>query len=69
MPHPSAASFKVHPLYPAAPWNWGNVIPDFVLPASSVSRESIAWSDKPTGLGLVRSTHIEVGLPTAIYWA
>ena len=24
--------------------NWGNVIPDFVLPASSASRESIAWS-------------------------
>ncbi len=35
------------PLYPAAPWNWGDVTPDFVLPIASVSRESIAWSDKP----------------------
>ena len=48
IPHPNAASFKVRPLYPAAPWNWGDVIPDFVLPASAVSRESIAWSDKPS---------------------
>jgi hypothetical protein len=47
IPHPSNASFKVRPLYPAAPWNWGDVIPDFVLPSASVSRESIAWSDKP----------------------
>ena len=47
IPHPSIASFKVRPLYPAAPWNWGDVIPDFVLPSASVSRESIAWSDKP----------------------
>ena len=47
IPHPSNASFKVRPLYPAAPWNWGDVVPDFVLPTASVSRESIAWSDKP----------------------
>ncbi|MFZ4478872.1 MAG: hypothetical protein ACOYNZ_03145 [Rhodoferax sp.] len=48
IPHPNAASFKVRALYPAAPWNWGDVVPDFLLPAASVGRESIAWSDKPS---------------------
>ena len=47
IPHPSAMAFKVRPLYPAGPWHWGEVTPDFILPAAAVSRESIAWKDKP----------------------
>lgn len=47
IPHPSASSFQVRPLYPAAPWHWGEVTPDFILPSAAVSRESIAWKDKP----------------------
>jgi hypothetical protein len=47
IPHPSAMSFQVRPLYPLAPWHWGEITPDFVLPAAAMSRESIAWRDKP----------------------
>ena len=47
IPHPSAMSFQVRPLYPLAPWHWGEITPDFVLPAAAMNRESIAWKDKP----------------------
>lgn len=47
LPHPSALSLKVRHRYPVAPWEWGAVAPDFVLPADAVSRESLRWQDKP----------------------
>lgn len=47
IPHASSMSFQVRPLYPLAPWHWGEITPDFVLPAAAMSRESIAWRDKP----------------------
>jgi len=47
IPHPSAQSLKVRHRYPVAPWEWGAVTPDFVLPADVVSRESLRWQDKP----------------------
>ncbi len=47
LPHRTAMAFKVLPLYPLAPWQWDEVTPDFVLPSAVVSRESIAWKDKP----------------------
>lgn len=45
-PHRTANTLKVRHLYPTAPWNWGGVVPDFVLPADVVSRESMQWVDK-----------------------
>lgn len=47
IPHPSALSLKVRPRYPVAPWEWGTVTPDVVLPAEAVSRESLRWQEKP----------------------
>lgn len=47
IPHPSNQSFKVRHRYPVAPWEWGTVTPDFVLPVDAVSRESLRWVDKP----------------------
>lgn len=47
VPHPSNQSFRVRHRYPVAPWEWGTVTPDFVLPVDAVSRESLRWVDKP----------------------
>lgn len=46
LPHPSANSFTVKHLYPTAPWNWGSVSPDFVLPADVTVREGLEWVEK-----------------------
>jgi hypothetical protein len=47
LPHAEAKSFRVRPRYPVAPWAWGGVTPDFVLPSAVVTRESMAWMEKP----------------------
>lgn len=46
-PHKTANTLRVLPRYPAAPWEWGSVTPDFELPADVTTRESIQWVDKP----------------------
>lgn len=48
IPHPSAPTVRVRHRYPIAPWEWGAVTPDFVLPADVVARESLRWRDLPT---------------------
>ncbi len=47
IPHPSDQSIRVRHRYPAAPWDWGAVTPDFVLPVDAVARESLRWVEKP----------------------
>ncbi|GMV69639.1 MAG: hypothetical protein AMXMBFR76_20780 [Pseudomonadota bacterium] len=47
MPHPTAQSLRVRHRYPVAPWEWGSVTPDFVLPVDAVARESVRWMEKP----------------------
>ncbi|HOA94765.1 MAG TPA: hypothetical protein PKJ79_13490 [Quisquiliibacterium sp.] len=47
MPHPTAQSLRVRNRYPVAPWEWGSVTPDFVLPVDAVARESLRWLEKP----------------------
>lgn len=47
IPHPSDQSLRVRHRYPAAPWNWATVTPDFVLPVEAVARESLRWIEKP----------------------
>lgn len=45
-PHPTADTLRVLPRYPAAPWDWGSVTPDFELPASVAQQEGISWVEK-----------------------
>jgi len=47
LPHPSDQSIRVRHRYPAAPWEWNTVTPDFVLPVDAVARESLRWLEKP----------------------
>lgn len=46
-PHPTDKAFYMRKRYPAKPWEWGDVTPDYELPADVVQREAISWVDKP----------------------
>jgi len=46
-PHPTAATLRVLPRYPSAPWTWAGAAPDVELPAAVVEVESTEWIDKP----------------------
>ncbi|MDH6168124.1 hypothetical protein M2282_003275 [Variovorax boronicumulans] len=46
-PHATDATLRVMPRYPAAPWNWDTLTPNFVLPAAAVSIEGIQPLKKP----------------------
>lgn len=46
-PHATDAILRVMPRYPVAPWNWGTLSPDFVLPAAAVAVEGIQLVTKP----------------------
>lgn len=45
-PVPSAKSLRALLRYPQAPWNWGDVVPDFELPSAVTTREGIEWVEK-----------------------
>jgi len=44
-PHRTAQTIRVLPRYPAPPWEWGSVVPGFVLPSAATARESLEWKD------------------------
>lgn len=46
-PHATDATLRVLPRYPAAPWHWSTLAPDFVLPAAAVAVEGIQPLTKP----------------------
>jgi hypothetical protein len=46
-PHRTDATLRVLPRYPAAPWAWGSLTPDFELPANVTAQEAIELIDKP----------------------
>lgn len=46
-PHPTAKALRVKRRYPAKPWEWSDVDPDYELPADVVQKEAIVWTDKP----------------------
>lgn len=46
-PHATAKALRVLHRYPAAPWDWGSMTPDFVLPSSVVIDEGTDWARKP----------------------
>ena len=46
-PHRTAPTLRILPRYPAKPWEWDLVTPDFELPAAAVVVEGIDWQTKP----------------------
>ena len=46
-PHNTDAVLRILHKYPAAPWEWGNVTPDFEIPAALAEVESTEFIDKP----------------------
>ena len=46
-PHRTARTLRVLPRYPAAPWDWGAITPDFELPSAPVVVEGIKWVTRP----------------------
>lgn len=47
-PHPTDNELRILHRYPLAPWDWGDVTPDFELPVDLTTRESIEWVQKPS---------------------
>lgn len=45
-PHNTADQVIFLPRYPVAPWEWGDVEPDFELPADVVQTEGTEWANK-----------------------
>ncbi|WP_390342380.1 hypothetical protein ACFJIS_19045 [Variovorax boronicumulans] len=46
-PHRTGKSLDFLLRYPAKPWEWGDVTPDYELPSDVVQKEGVVWSDKP----------------------
>jgi hypothetical protein len=46
-PHPTAKTLRALLRYPVAPWNWGDVTPDYELPLAAFTNEGIEWNEKP----------------------
>lgn len=46
-PHDFLDEMRFRLQYPAAPWDWGDVVPYIELPAAVVVREGIQWLTKP----------------------
>lgn len=46
-PHRTDKALSVLRRYPAAPWDWGEVTPDFELPGGVVQNEGATWVEKP----------------------
>ena len=46
-PHRTAKALQVLQRYPAKPWEWDDVTPDFELPSAVVQKEGTVWTNKP----------------------
>jgi hypothetical protein len=46
-PHATAQTLRILRRYPAMPWAWGSVTPDYELPADVVEVEGVEWVNKP----------------------
>ena len=44
-PHDTAQTLRILPKYPVAPWDWGDVVPDFELPGIATV-EGVTWTRK-----------------------
>ena len=47
-PHPTQSIIRALPLYPAPPWQWDKIAPDYHLPADITAQETLQWLEKPT---------------------
>ena len=46
-PHDTAQTLRILPRYPAAPWDWASLTPDYELPAAVIGVEGTEWLQKP----------------------
>ena len=46
-PHNTEQILRILPKYPTAPWAWGDVVPDFEIPAAAAELEGTEFTDKP----------------------
>lgn len=46
-PHATAQTLRILPRYPAMPWAWSALTPDYELPADVVEVEGVEWVSKP----------------------
>lgn len=46
-PHPTAQTLIARHRYPAPPWEWASLAPDFVLPSAVVLQEGVEWLARP----------------------
>ena len=46
-PHPTDSVLRILPRYPAAPWDWGSISPDFEIPADAAEVEGTEYIDQP----------------------
>ncbi len=40
-------TLAILPRYPAPPWDWSGLTPDYALPAAATTREAVEWLEKP----------------------
>ena len=45
-PHNTDQELSVNLRYPTAPWDWAGITPDYQLPSSVTTRESISWEER-----------------------
>jgi hypothetical protein len=43
----NSRTLAILPRYPAAPWDWSGLTPDFSLPSAATTREAVEWLEKP----------------------
>lgn len=46
-PHPTASVLRVLPRYPAPPWAWSSITPDFEIPEDAAEIEGTQYVDRP----------------------
>jgi len=46
-PHDTGQTLIVRHRYPAAPWDWAGITPDYQLPAQVVQQEATEWRSRP----------------------
>lgn len=63
-PHDTAQTLRILPRYPAAPWDWASLTPDYELPASVIGVEGTEWVQKP-GYNRVYVSGTTDGMPIA----
>lgn len=48
----NSRTLAILPRYPAAPWDWFGLTPDFSLPSAATTREAVEWLEKPAYNGV-----------------